>query len=54
MGRRDLFTGRSGQLALMSEFLVRGINVAIPEVDVANKGLSLHRRQRSDRRPRHE
>jgi hypothetical protein len=34
MGRRDLFTGRSGQLALMSEFLVRGINVAIPEVDV--------------------
>jgi hypothetical protein len=34
MGRRDLFTGRSGQLALMSEFLIRGINVAVPEVDI--------------------
>ncbi len=36
MPRRDLFTRRSGQLALMSEFLIRGINVAIPEVNVGD------------------
>src|SRR5947209_219645 len=30
------FFGRSGQLAVMAEFLARGINVAIPEVDVGD------------------
>jgi len=36
MPRRDLFTGRSGQLALMAEFLHREMNVAIPEVDIGD------------------
>lgn len=36
MSRRNLFTGRSGQLALMAEFLIRELNVAIPEVDVGD------------------
>jgi len=36
MARRDLFTGRSGQLAVMAEFLIRELNVAIPEVDVGD------------------
>ncbi len=36
MPRRDLFTGRSGQLALMAEFLIRQLNVAIPEVDLGD------------------
>jgi hypothetical protein len=36
MPRRDLFTGRSGQLALMAEFLHREMNVAIPEVDLGD------------------
>jgi len=36
MPRRDLFTGRSGQLAVMAEFLHREMNVAIPEVDVGD------------------
>jgi hypothetical protein len=36
MSRRHLFTGRSGQLALMAEFLHRELNVAIPEVDVGD------------------
>jgi len=31
---QNLYTGRSGQHAAMSEFLIRGYNVAIPEVDV--------------------
>ncbi len=33
---RLAFFGRSGQLAVMSEFLHRRINVAIPEVDVGD------------------
>ena len=36
MSRKDLFTGRSGQLALLAEFLIRQMNVAIPEVDVGD------------------
>lgn len=36
MSRRSLYTGRSGQLAVMAEFLFRGYNVAIPEVDVGD------------------
>lgn len=30
---RDLYTGAAGQALVMSEFLMRGYNVAIPEVD---------------------
>ena len=30
---QDLYTGSAGQAAVMSEFLVRGYNVAVPEVD---------------------
>ena len=37
MPRRDnLYLGRAGQLTAMSEFLVRGWNVAVPEVDVGD------------------
>jgi hypothetical protein len=36
MARKDLFTGRSGQLAVMAEFLYRELNVAIPEVDIGD------------------
>src|SRR5262245_60358577 len=32
--RQNLYIGRSGQLAVMAEFLRRRYNVAIPEVDV--------------------
>ncbi len=32
----NLFVGRSGQLALMAEFLIRELNVAIPEVDIGD------------------
>jgi hypothetical protein len=32
--RQNLYTGRSGQFAVMSQFLVRGYNVAMPEVDM--------------------
>lgn len=35
-GRRDLYLGKAGQAAVMSEFLVRGYNVAIPEVDIGH------------------
>lgn len=35
-GRHDLYVGRAGQLAAMSELLLRGYNVAIPEVDVGD------------------
>lgn len=30
---QNLYTGSAGQAAVMSEFLVRGYNVAVPEVD---------------------
>lgn len=33
---RDLFLGRSAQLFVMSEFIVRGYNAAIPEVDIGD------------------
>jgi hypothetical protein len=36
MPQKDLFTGRSGQLAVMAEFLIRNLNVAIPEVDIGD------------------
>lgn len=34
--KQDLYTGSSGQLAVMSEFLARGYNVAIPQVDIGD------------------
>lgn len=30
---RDSYTGRAGQLAVLAELLVRGVNAAVPEVD---------------------
>lgn len=30
---KDLYTGSAGQAAVMAEFLIRGYNVAVPEVD---------------------
>ena len=36
MSRRNLYIGKSGQMAVMSEFLARGYNVAIPEVDIGD------------------
>src|ERR1700712_5628661 len=32
--RQSLYVGRAGQMAVMAEFLWRGWNVALPEVDV--------------------
>lgn len=32
--RRTLFIGRSGELAVLSEFLSRGYNAATPEIDI--------------------
>lgn len=32
--RQTLYLGRAGQMAVMAEFLLRGWNVALPEVDV--------------------
>jgi hypothetical protein len=34
--RHDFYTGRSGQLAVIAEFLRRGYNAAIPEIDVGD------------------
>jgi hypothetical protein len=33
-GKHNLYVGRAGQMAVMAEFLLRGWNVAVPEVDV--------------------
>jgi hypothetical protein len=32
--KQNLYTGRSGQMAVMAEFLRRGYNVAVPEIDI--------------------
>jgi hypothetical protein len=32
----DLYLGRAAQLFVMSELLLRGYNVAIPEVDIGD------------------
>lgn len=34
--RANLYLGRAGQMAIMAEFLDRGYNVAVPEVDVGD------------------
>ena len=36
MSRKSLYIGRAGQMAVMAEFLLRGYNVVIPEVDVGD------------------
>ncbi len=36
---KDLYTGRSGQLALLAELLLRRCNVAVPEVDEGEDAL---------------
>lgn len=36
MSTKNLYVGRSGQMAVMAEFLWRGWNVAIPEVDIGD------------------
>lgn len=34
--RANLYLGRAGQMAVMAEFLERGYNVAVPEVDIGD------------------
>lgn len=36
MSKQHLYTGKSGQLAVMAEFVSRGYNVAVPEIDVGD------------------
>lgn len=36
MSKQSQYIGRAGQLAVMAEFLFRGYNVAIPEVDTGD------------------
>ena len=36
MSRKSLYIGRAGQMAVMAKFLIRGYNIAIPEVDVGD------------------
>jgi len=37
----NLYIGRAGQMAVMAEFLLRGWNVAVPEVDIGDDLLVL-------------
>ena len=39
--KTNLYIGHAGQMAVMSEFLIRGWNVAVPEVDVGDDMLVL-------------
>ena len=34
--KANLYVGRAGQMVVISEFLIRGWNVAVPEVDVGD------------------
>ena len=36
MSKQNAYTGRAGQFAAMAEFMIRGYNVAIPEIDVGD------------------
>jgi hypothetical protein len=36
MSKQNPYTGRGGQFAVMAEFVVRGYNVAIPEIDIGD------------------
>ncbi len=40
--RANLYLGRAGQMAVMAEYLARGWNVAIPEVDVGDDLFVVH------------
>jgi hypothetical protein len=42
MNRNHLYLGKAGQSFVMSEFLVRGWNVAVPEVDVGDDMFVIH------------
>jgi hypothetical protein len=42
MNRNHLYLGKAGQAFVMSEFLARGWNVAIPEVDVGDDMFVIH------------
>ena len=42
---KESFVGRAGQLAVMAEFLLRGYNVAMPEVDVGDDIFVVHDRR---------
>ncbi|MEM7531514.1 MAG: hypothetical protein AAF639_05020 [Chloroflexota bacterium] len=39
--KTNLYIGRAGQMAVMAEFLLRGWNVAVPEVDIGDDLLVL-------------
>jgi hypothetical protein len=39
--KQNLYVGRAGQVAVMAEFLLRGWNVALPEVDVGEDMLAV-------------
>src|SRR5438046_2733079 len=39
------YVGKAGQLVVMSEFLLRGYNVAMPEVDVGDDVFVVHDRK---------
>lgn len=36
MSKQHLYTGKAGQLAVMAEFVVRGYNVSVPEIDIGD------------------
>lgn len=36
MSTQNAYTGRGGQLAVMAEFVIRGYNVAMPEIDIGD------------------
>lgn len=42
MNRNHLYLGKAGQAFVMSEFLARGWNVAVPEVDVGDDMFVIH------------
>lgn len=50
MSQQDLYTGSAGQAAVMSEFLIRGYNVAVPEVDRGDDLFVVHDLEGSLRR----
>ncbi|HRI64733.1 MAG TPA: hypothetical protein PK156_10840 [Polyangium sp.] len=36
MSKQHAYTGRAGQFAVMAEFIIRGYNVAMPEIDIGD------------------
>ena len=57
--RSNLYLGRAGEFVVMSHFLMRGWNVAVPEVDIGDdifviedaKGISLRIQVKRQMRP---